>query len=134
MITSAMRANTTRTQPPSSPVRKREPTKCDLYRNQDRCAHPLGSDRGGHLVEQSAEVCTNRCDSNDDDHCDQGNHEAVLNSGGATVTAQGGDLDLELDETRKHVGPLHRTGITVPERFAQESLSACAKPQGGDIS
>ena len=60
-------------------------------------------------MEQGAEIGTEEGDGTDDDHRDKSDHESVLNGGGATVTAQRGNLDLELDELRKHDGPLHRT-------------------------
>jgi len=81
-------------------------------------------DAGGDLVEQAFQVATEQGDGSNDDDGDQRNHQAVLDRGGATVAAQCSYLDLELDEMRKHVGPLHRTGVAIPEPFAPASLSA----------
>jgi len=69
----------------------------------------LGLDRGGDRVEQGAQLGTEQGDGSDDDDGDQRNHEPVLDGGGTTVAAKRSDLDLKLDESRKHVGPLHRT-------------------------
>src|SRR6476660_10282173 len=60
-----------------------------------------GSDRGGDVVEQVAEVGAQQGHGRDDDDGDQRDHQAVLNGGGTTLTAQDvGGLELELHEKR----------------------------------
>ena len=65
-------------------------------------------------MEQGAEIGTEEGDGTDDDHRDKSDHEAVLNGGDATVTAQRGESGLELDELSEHFGLLHGTGRRHP--------------------
>jgi hypothetical protein len=55
----------------------------------------------GDTAEQAGELLAEQCHGADDDDGDEGNHQAVLNGGGTTVTAvteQTGNPDLKLDE------------------------------------
>jgi hypothetical protein len=55
----------------------------------------------GDATEQAGQLLAKHRHGDDDDNGDEGNHQSVLNGGGATVTAvtqEAGDPDLELDD------------------------------------
>jgi hypothetical protein len=85
---------------------KPKPARCAACAKTHVRAPDYGLDAGLDGVEQAAELGTEGLDSNDDDNRNQSNHEAVLDGGGASIAAHCGDLDLKLDESREHVGPL----------------------------
>jgi len=63
--------------------------------------------RGDDRLERGADRGTEKADDSDDDCSDQGDHQAVLNSGGALLLL-GKKCGLEPGNITKHVSPLSR--------------------------
>ena len=85
------------------------------------------SDAGCDRLEKVIQLATEESDCDDDDNCDEADHQAVLNGGGATLVADLGELVLELHEVTEHCVPLPGFGVVIgvdPPRLPKAWLLA----------